>query len=391
MHATVRNFRGPDVAAALSSVKDALGPEAIILATREVGGGLFRRPEIEVTAALSIEPVEQPAAGQKSRAVAAPVESLPEPRNMRLERAVGPDAAFSAELSALKRELDDARREMRVVCLRTRAEREMNLSPAAAEVFGWLSHRGVEEGLAEEMVRQALFDGARSQTLMSAVRDLVAGRLLPSRAPWMPDRRRVLALVGPTGVGKTTTVAKIAARALVESGLKVALITVDTYRVGASEQLARYGAIMKVPTFVARDRPELEAAITSARDADLVLIDTAGRAVDEAVARQAEMLRAMPGVELYLVLSAATGARELAGAAERYRRLTPERLIFSKVDEAVAPGSVLSAAIRIGRPAACVTDGQRVPEDIHAVTSEDLCELVLGSWETTAATAARRK
>jgi len=197
-------------------------------------------------------------------------------------------------------------------------------------------------------------------------------------------------MVGPTGVGKTTTVAKIAAKAIVESRLKVSLITVDTYRIGASEQIARYGSIMRVPTFVARDRDELAVAMEKSKDADLVLIDTAGRAVSEAVARQAELLRTVPGVQLFLVLSAATGPRELAAAADRYRRLAPERVIFSKVDEAVAPGSVLSAAVRINRPVACIADGQRVPEDLHAVTSDELTGLVLGAWDPAVGQTARR-
>ncbi len=410
MHATVRTFRAPDAASALNAVKDSLGPEAVILGTREVGGGLFRRPEVEITAALSVEPAPEKAPAPKPEE---PKDSEPAPR--RGLRAYTPrddrgernddnlpeprrspqaphlvDASFAADLGALKRELDEARREMRVVCLRSRAERDLDLNPAAAEVFGRLVNQGVEEGLAEEMVRQALFDGARPQTLLSGVRDLVAGRLIPGRAPWKPDSRRVLALVGPTGVGKTTTVAKIAAKAIVESRLKVSLITVDTYRIGASEQIARYGSIMRVPTFVARDRDELAVAMEKSKDADLVLIDTAGRAVSEAVARQAELLRTVPGVQLFLVLSAATGPRELAAAADRYRRLAPERVIFSKVDEAVAPGSVLSAAVRINRPVACIADGQRVPEDLHAVTSDELTGLVLGAWDPAVGQTARR-
>jgi len=423
MHATVRTFRAPDAAGALEAVKAALGPEAVILATREVGGGLFRRPEIEVTAALTEEPAkpapakprrdqdedqdqdqsgdERPArrgygprepreSRNEPREQRTRDEDLPEPRRLRPAASSNSNSVLAADLGALKRELDEARREMRVVCLRSRAERDLDLNPAAAEVFGRLVNQGVEEGLAEEMVRQALFDGARPQTLLSGVRDLVAGRLIPGRAPWMPDSRRVLALVGPTGVGKTTTVAKIAAKAIVESRLKVSLITVDTYRIGASEQIARYGSIMRVPTFVARDREELAVAMEKSKDADLVLIDTAGRAVSEAVARQAELLRSVPGVQLYLVLSAATGCRELAAAADRYRRLAPERVIFSKVDEAIAPGSVLSAAVRINRPVACIADGQRVPEDAHAVTSDELTQLVLGAWEPAVGQTARR-
>jgi flagellar biosynthesis protein FlhF len=135
---------------------------------------------------------------------------------------------------------------------------------------------------------------------------------------------------------------------------------------------------MSVPTFVARDRLELNRSIERCANADLVLVDTAGRSVSEAVARQAEMLRSIEGIQLYLTVSACTGAREMAAAAERYRALSPERLLVTKIDEAIGPGSLLSASVRIGRPIVSVTDGQRVPEDIHALSSAELVELVLG-------------
>ena len=159
---------------------------------------------------------------------------------------------------------------------------------------------------------------------------------------------------------------------------KVALITVDTYRIGASEQLTRYGEIMNVPTFVARDRVELTRAIERCGNAELILVDSAGRSMSEAVARQAEMLRSVEGISLCLTVSACTGPREMAAAAERYRSLAPEQLLITKVDEASGPGSLLSASVRIGRPIVAVCDGQRVPEDIHALSGADLVELVLG-------------
>ena len=135
---------------------------------------------------------------------------------------------------------------------------------------------------------------------------------------------------------------------------------------------------MNVPTFVARDRLELTRSIEKCANADLVLVDSAGRSVGEAIARQAEMLRTIDGISLFLTVSACTGPREMAAAADRYRTLAPERVLITKVDEAVGPGSLLSASVRIGRPIVAVSDGQRVPEDIHALSGADLVELVLG-------------
>jgi flagellar biosynthesis protein FlhF len=380
MSATVRTFRAPDSASALAAVKAALGPDAILVSTRTVQGGLFRRPEIEVTAASG-------PALEDRRSSAAPAATASKMRAYaRSERALDAlppgrplDDPLASEVSLLRRSVEEARRALAAVTSEARAGRDLQIPPAAAEVHGRLISRGVEPVLAEELVRQALQLSASPHpgTLTASVRDLVGERLVPCRAPWLHQGRHVMALVGPTGVGKTTTLAKIAARALLEAKKRVAFLTVDTYRIGACDQLARYGEIMGAPVLVARDRAEILAAYERVRDADLVLVDTAGRSLAEDVARQAQLVRAIPRVQLHLVVSAATGALELAAIGDRYRALEPDRLLFSKLDEAAGPGGVLSVAARIGRPVSCVADGQRVPEDLQPVTGPGLADLIL--------------
>jgi flagellar biosynthesis protein FlhF len=397
---TLRTFRAPDARSALAMVKAALGSEAVILSTREVSNGVFRAKEIEVTAALAEPPAQTRtlaaqaylpspsraghsavSTGSLAQAIASAGEAPHPPPSLPAPRASRRDDEFSDELVRLRTSMDEMRREVRQVTGQVRIERDYRLPPAAAELLAHLVNRGVEEVLAEEAVRQAVDSASNHSrsTLLAALREALAERVVAGRAPWLPDnRRRVIALVGPTGVGKTTTLAKLAARAIMESKLKVALVTIDTYRIGASEQILRYGEIMAVPTHVARDRIELAKAMEKTAGADLVLVDTAGRSVSEAVARQAELLRSVEGIQLFLTVSACTGPREMAAAAERYRALQPERLLVTKVDEAVGPGSLLSASVRIGRPIVAVTDGQRVPEDIHNLSGAELVELVVG-------------
>jgi flagellar biosynthesis protein FlhF len=212
---------------------------------------------------------------------------------------------------------------------------------------------------------------------------LVARRLNAAPPPWeRTERRRVVALVGPTGVGKTTTVAKIAARALLESRLRVGLITVDTYRIGASEHLGRYGEIMGLKTQVARDASSLAQAVSRAGDVDLLLIDTAGRSDVESVAAQVGLLRTVPNVELHLVLSAASGAREIGAAARKHRELGVHRLIFTKLDEADGPGSILSAIAALPRQVSCATNGQRVPDDLQIAGGPFLVDQVVGAFRS---------
>ena len=371
---TIRTFRAPDTRAALAAVKAALGPDAVIVSTRSIPRTLLRPAEVEVTAALA--PPEPPPA--------------PAPAAQQQEPAPTLESALAGELAALRAALAEARQELRRVSRETRTSQQLLLDPAAARVYDELAEAGVEPALAEELVRQARSRGAGggADTVLGEVHALLATRLRVARAPWLRGGARVVAFIGPTGVGKTTTLAKIAARTVIESRRKVALITVDTYRVGASDQIARYGEILGAPTFIARDREELLRAVTRCADADLVLIDTAGRSTSEAVAQQAESIRTIPGLQMHLVVSAAAGARELAAVAERYRSLAPERVIVSKVDEAAAPGGILSALVRLDRPVSCIANGQRVPEDLHAVEELDLLDLVLGSRRRERAAAA---
>jgi flagellar biosynthesis protein FlhF len=389
MTPTVRTFRAPDTTAALAAVKAALGSEAVILSTRSVDAGLFRRPEVEITAALgqAEEPLarRRPLPRSAAAAVAAHAAGLPAARERQEEAAAAPaprrpvDDPVSDELRALRRSVEETRKALAAVTREARAGRDLQLAPAAAEVHALLTGRGVEPTLAEELVRSALeVAPLEPGALLTAVRDLLGERLVPCRAPWLHDGRHLIAVVGPTGVGKTTTLAKMAARAILEAKKRVAFVTLDTYRVGATEQLARYGEIMGAPVLVARDRGELGRAMERLADAELVLMDTAGRSAPEDVARQAALVRTIPRVQLHLVVSAATGATELAAVAERYRALQPDRLIVTKVDEAAGPGGILSASVRISRPISCVADGQRVPEDLHALTGPQLVDLVTG-------------
>ena len=239
---------------------------------------------------------------------------------------------------------------------------------------------GVEASVAVEWIGKALATGAQEEAdLDSVVRHQVSVHLRTAPAPWeRASGRQVVSLIGPTGVGKTTTLAKIAARAILSNKTRVALITTDTYRICASDQLARYGQIMRTPTFVARDAQQLTAAISQTSNYDLVLVDTAGRAIQADLERQVEMLRIAGALQMYLTLSLASGPRELAANCRRYGQLVPSRVILTKTDESVAPGAALAPLLELGLPITCITNGQEVPEDVRPVTPDELAALFLG-------------
>ncbi len=185
----------------------------------------------------------------------------------------------------------------------------------------------------------------------------------------------VVALVGPTGVGKTTSIAKLAARYTLRHGAeKVALVTTDNYRIGAQEQLRTFGRILGVPVFVAKDYQELEQTIIELDDKELVLIDTAGMSPrDMRLTEQLSMLRsAVREVKCYLVLSANSQVAGLEASVTTFQKVGLEGCIISKIDESASLGEVLSTIMSHNLPVAYISDGQQVPEDLHPARSQDL-------------------
>ncbi len=371
MNTTVKTFRATDARSALAAVKQSLGSEAVILSTRSIAGGVFSAPQVEVTAALQQEPPR--AAGRSAEAIsryqgpAAPVTAAsPEPAaKEKKPRARQPPRPprDSEQLLALSAQLEG---------LQLKLNARPSESPIHAHETAWLESLGMERALAERLMQQT----SGAVDVKASMRARVEEGLRVAPAPWGPsNQRQVIALMGPTGVGKTTTIAKIAARALLESRRSVALITIDTYRIGASAQIARYGEIMNVPAYVASTAAELVATVQNCR-ADLVLIDTSGRSTTADLEAQRALVHAVPGVEVHLVLSATSGWAQLASTVRRYQSLKPSKLVFTKLDEAVNAGGLLTPLERLGLPVSCVTDGQRVPEDIQPAIAAQLAQRI---------------
>ena len=190
---------------------------------------------------------------------------------------------------------------------------------------------------------------------------------------------RIIALVGPTGVGKTTTTAKLAAMYALNRGNKVALVTMDIFRVGAVEQLKTYSRIMGIPLEVASTPKELEKAVDKHSDCDLIFIDTAGRSHKdkEKLDEMKNFLDHKIPVEVYLCLSATTKDRELEEILHRFSIFQISKVVFTKIDESESLGNMVNLLMKDNLSIAYFTTGQRVPEDIEVATSEKLADLIL--------------
>lgn len=240
-------------------------------------------------------------------------------------------------------------------------------APARAEIVGELLEAGfssaLSRSLADTVSKEASLEDARTSVRNALGRDL---RAMSSDADLI-DRGGVFALVGPTGVGKTTTTAKIAARFVVRHGAdKLALITTDGYRIGAHEQLRIYGRILGVPVFPVRDGAELRQTLSELRNKHMVLIDTVGMSQrDRMVAQQAAMLAGAGSVRRLLLLNATCRGDTLDDVIRAYKGPDLAGCVFTKVDEAASLAPAIGAAIAHELDVFYVTNGQRVPEDLH--------------------------
>jgi flagellar biosynthesis protein FlhF len=193
------------------------------------------------------------------------------------------------------------------------------------------------------------------------------------------DQTKIVALIGATGVGKTTTIAKIAANFVLDKACSVALITADTYRISAVEQLKTYSDIIGVPLEIVYSPDELRLAIDKHRDKQLILIDTAGRSQhNEFQLEELKCLLAVvPDIEKHLVLSATTKYKDAVDILRKFSLCEPDKVLFTKVDETSTVGAIINLVHQYPITLSYITNGQSVPDDIVVADSKELAKLLL--------------
>ena len=205
----------------------------------------------------------------------------------------------------------------------------------------------------------------------------------PQKIELVPGQPKIVFFIGPTGVGKTTTIAKVASRFKVDYGKKVAFLTADTYRIAAAEQLRTYANILDTPLTVIYSSEEMNAAIERVKDYDLVLVDTAGFSYKNEDQRKdmrnlIESLDDKYEKDVYLVLSATTKYRDLMEIVDKYHEISDYKIIFTKLDETSSYGSLLNIRMYSGADVSYVTTGQNVPDDIEIFQSQKIVKQLLG-------------
>jgi flagellar biosynthesis protein FlhF len=191
--------------------------------------------------------------------------------------------------------------------------------------------------------------------------------------------RRVAALVGPPGAGKTSALVKLAVQYGTTANQRVQLLTLDTYRIGAADELQSYAGILGIGCQVLETPAALEKALAEHGQADLVLIDTPGLSRNEMDDELAQAIAAAPGIDTHLVLPASMRSRDLIRVAELYSIFKPDKLLFTRLDETQTFGPILNQSVRMGMPVSYLSNGQRIPEDLEAATEDRLLGLLVPS------------
>lgn len=419
----VRTFRAPTMKAALDLVRQELGSEAVILQTRAVPQASWlpwgqSRELVEVTAGLGIpvrpvaqrmaRPVQASAAPPASAAAAYAVDATPrasrptstnfaQPAALpiagpvatpsiapRKSERVQPVAGGStdqvvAQLTALRQQVEQLQRRVSAA--------PVDLPRELYALYAQLQATGVDEQVANELLRRTRqvttpTDWESAERMSRLLCGQIEQRLCCSGTlRIVPGRNLIVSLIGPTGVGKTTTIAKLAANFRLRSGLRVALVTVDTYRIAAVEQLRTYADIIELPMHVVTTPGEMRQALNELRSYDVVLIDTAGRSPRAAaqIRDLAEILAEAQPQETLLVLSAVASTAVLKETIQQFAPVHPTGLIISKLDETSQLGHLLGGLENCAWPITYLTTGQNVPEDIEPAQAARLAQLVLGA------------
>jgi flagellar biosynthesis protein FlhF len=365
----IKHYRAADMRQALRQVRDAQGPDAVILSSRRLANG------VEVVAAVDYDvEIEASVAASEPARPEARIPTAADYAALAQRFQGGQDPQTISDLPADANEELRTLRRMLETQLATLAWNDLSRrAPIQTELLRQLTVLGLAHDLAGELVSQLphRMELAEAQRLSLA---LMARRIETVGERWM-EGGGVVALVGPTGVGKTTLIAKLAARWVLRHGARdMAIVSTDSIRIGAQEQVHTLGRLLGVPAYAIDGAAELAELLDHIGERRLVLIDSAGLSQrDPRLASELETLsNASERLETSIVVSAAAQAGAIEQSLERFAAARPTTCCVTKLDEATSLGGTLSALIRTKLPLAYLSDGQQVPEDLSPARAHQL-------------------
>ncbi|NMA91944.1 MAG: flagellar biosynthesis protein FlhF [Firmicutes bacterium] len=355
----IRKYYARDVAEGFLKVKKELGSEAIILQTRKVRRrglkGWFMPRQVEIIAALGSRSPERLGKG-----------------DIENQRRV------EAEISELKVMVQSLVEEPR----RRETEKGQQEDGGSENDYwrNYLQHHDVDPVIIDEIFGR-LASRLKGNSVSREMLPILLREEVTVGIPVAEERAdRTVVFIGPTGVGKTTTLAKLAARYALNYGEKVGLVTIDHYRIGAVDQLRAYAEIIDLPLEVAYSPRDLSRALVRLQDCDRILVDTAGRATGNQaqVGELADYIEVLLPAEVHLVISATTRWQDIRFITGSFSKLHYNRLLITKLDETTSYGAVLNGAYYVNQPLVYITDGQGVPDDLKLAREMDFAGLFWG-------------
>lgn len=400
----LQTFKAPTMAEALAQVKSIMGSEAVILHTRTLHHrqwlGLRRREFVEITAGRGLQVMNRSrrsvsnAAPPKPLGYARTAALMPPPANPTRTAIEGSrqlmesPAVGNAAILGLSQEMNSLKTMVRDLVNESRLRSCPQVPEDLFNYYQQLIENEVAEELATEIVKTVKQNvRAEHLTQPSFVQEKLAEqieKLLPISGPIVRTRTtgpHVVALIGPTGVGKTTTIAKLAANLKLREKHRVGLITLDTYRIAAVDQLRKYAEIIGSPLRVVANSDDLREAMNSMSDCEFILIDTAGRSPNDTM--KLNELKGLLNVanpdEVHLVLSTTSSQACVETAIERFNDVRVDKIIFTKLDEAAHVGVMFNVVRKVNKGLSYITTGQDVPDDIEVGRGRRLAQLILGN------------
>lgn len=391
----IKKYQGTTEAEATAKAKEELGQDAVIMNVKSVKQKglrkLFKKSYYEVTAAID-EPSEK-AAREKHTAsenkARKPVDTSENLKETVSEKETTEAGVKTTKTSAIEERLDNLAQLLEQQIQETKEEeaeeRPDQKSKLVKLVYEQLLDNEVTEGNAREIMSEIDNKSSEIQVddLLSNIYQKIVLKLGQIKTIELCEKKpKVVFFVGPTGVGKTTTIAKLASKYKLDHKCKLAIITADTYRVAAVEQIRTYANILNVPIEVIYNAEELQQAIQKYAEYDLLFVDTAGRShqnqeQQEDVKRLLQVAKEYEQ-EIYLVISATTKYRDLVKITQVYSDISSYRLLFTKTDETGALGNILNIKMLTNEPLSYVTFGQNVPDDIEITDAQAIAKQLLG-------------
>ncbi|MFK8047083.1 MAG: flagellar biosynthesis protein FlhF [Halioglobus sp.] len=365
----IKRFQGKDSRSAMTKVREDLGAEAMILSNKSVNG------QVEIVAALEIDEADLSAV------------EIPPPPFLETAASIGAGEMDSLTLSDLQRELANLRGMLEGKLSQLSWRETANRPSAKAALHNRLVRLGLSRALCGVIADLMPAHGNLEEYWHRAL-EMLAGKMAVMESDSLINNGGIVALMGSTGVGKTTTVAKLAARFVLRYGCKeIALITTDCYRIGGQEQLQTFADYLGVQMVVATDGQQLKTALDELSPRKLILIDSAGMSQrDLRLHEQFATLNSVGhDIDTYVVLSATAQQRALHEVVNVFGKNNLAGAMITKVDESVGLGGVLDVVIKNRLKLAYISEGQKVPEDIRPAEVNSVIKLAIDLMDQDAA------